>query len=63
MHYGKSIYCHRNLSSESFGVIFYAAALARPPVSPLIKPRDITKEFQQKTIQCNGIFHGLKITT
>ena len=27
-----------------------------------IKPRDITKEFQQKTIQFDGTFRGLKNT-
>ena len=37
-------------------------SLARRPVSHLIKPGDITKEFQEKAIQFHGIFHGLKIT-
>ena len=34
----------------------------RPPVSHLIKPGDITKEFQEKTILFQGTFYGLKIT-
>ena len=52
----------RNLNNKPFGIIFYAASFAWPLISPLIKPRNITKEFQQKAIQFHGTFHGLKIT-
>ena len=42
------------------------ASFASPPVSRLIrwynKPDDITKEFWEKAIQFDGIFHELKIT-
>ena len=51
-------FCNQN---ESFGIIFYAALLAWPPISPLIKPRDRTKKFQQKAIQFHGTFYSLKI--
>ena len=52
-------FCNQN---ESFGIIFYAALLAWPPIWPLIKPRDRTKKFQQKAIQFHGTFYSLKIT-
>ena len=38
-----------------------AALFACRPIWPPIKPRDATKEFQQKAIQFHGTFHGLKI--
>ena len=42
------------------------ASFASPPVSRLIrwynKPDEITKEFWEKAIQFDGIFHELKIT-
>ena len=33
------------------------ASFAKRPVSPLIKPVDITKEFLEKAIQFHGTFH------
>ena len=38
------------------------ASFGRPPVSRLIKPGDITKEFQEKATHLHGNFDGLKIT-
>ena len=38
------------------------ALFAWRPVSRLIKPGDITKEFQEKALQLHGTFHGLKFT-
>ena len=58
----KSHISFRNLNNESFGIIFCAASFAWPLILPLIKPRDMTKEFQQRAIQLHGTFHGLKIT-
>ena len=52
----------RNLNNESFTIIFYTASFAWPPILPLIKPCDITKEFQQNAIPLHDTFHGLKIT-
>ena len=37
-------------------------SFARPPVLPLIKSGDITKEFPEKTIQFHWNFNRLKIT-
>ena len=56
------VLCKTTFNNKSYGIIFCAASFACLPISPLIKPRDITKEFQQKAIQFHGTFHGLKIT-
>ena len=52
----------RNLNNESFGIIFNVASFAWSPISPLIKPRDITKESKQKAIPFQRTFYGLEIT-
>ena len=56
------VLCKTTFNNKSYGIIFCAASFACLPISPLIKPRDITKEFQQKAIQFHGTFHSLKIT-
>ena len=56
------VLCKTAFNNKSYGIIFCAASFACLPISPLIKPRDITKEFQQKAVQFHGTFHGLKIT-
>ena len=38
------------------------ASFASPPVLSLVKPGDITKEFQEKVIQFHGTFQWMKIT-
>ena len=53
----------RNISNKSSGALFYTASFTWPLFVPQIKAGDITKEFQQKTIQLHGTFHGLKITS
>lgn len=36
----------RNLNTESLGITLYVASFTWPPISPLIKLHDITKEVQ-----------------
>ena len=38
------------------------ALFTKHPVSCLIKPGDITKEFKEKATQFRGTFHGSRIT-
>ena len=49
----------RNISNKSSGGLFYADLFTWPLFVPQIKPGDITKEFQLKTIQLHVTFQGL----
>ena len=51
-----------NISFEETIGFSVKASFARRPVSRPIKPGEITKEFQEKTIQFHGTFYGLKST-